>query len=150
HERLCRRQIRLRFRSELRAQMVDIEQQQRLRIVGLEALKRARLPALGQKFGGVHVLFEEALLVRNLQKIEHRDNHVHVGNQNRLREVGGEFAILLFEALPESRERGAQIFGVQLRHMRANLETLVKLIGSELADRNTANELPQTVFSELQ
>ena len=71
-------------------------------------------------------------------------------NQNRLREVGGEFLILLVQPLPEARRGLAQIFGIHLGQMSAGFEALVKLIGPQFSDGNPAQQLRQALFAELQ
>ena len=103
-------------------------------------LVRARLPALGQVLLRVEILGEEALLVRHAEKIQHRRDHVHVGNENGLREIGGELLILLVQTRPEAGRGLAQTLGVHFGQMGARLETFVKLIGLQFSDGNPAQQ----------
>ncbi len=108
--------------------MIDVEKQQGFGVIGLEFLKGASLPAFGEILRGFNLFFEEAALVGNFEKIEHGDNHLHVGDEDGLCQIGGEFGILRGEPLPEAGHGVAQIFGIELSQMRTNLEAFVDLV----------------------
>ena len=88
------------------AQMVDVEQQQRLRVSIFELIECLLLPAFGQIFRPIDVFGEEAFFVRYLQMVQHGLDHLEMGNQNGLRKVAGKLFVLLGQTRPK---RGAAL-----------------------------------------
>src|SRR5438270_7360601 len=107
--------------------MVHIKNKQGFRIYAPEFIEYPLLPALAEIELGVHILSEEAILVRNAEKIEDGGDHIEVGNQDGLRHVLGEIDIRHRDASPEFGDGFTQHLGVDLLEMRADLEPLVDL-----------------------
>ena len=92
--------------------MVHIKKQNRLRIYAAKLLLHALFPAFREIRLGVHILGKETILVRHAQKIQHRGDHVQMGNQDGLRQILGEILVPGRNALPQFRYRFAQAFSV--------------------------------------
>ncbi len=133
---LCRGEVSLLFPTEFPAEVINVEEQQNFGILGLEAFVCARLPAFRQILLRVEVLSEEAFLIRHADKIQHRRNHVHVGDENGLREIRRKLLVMVVQPLPEPRRGFAQTLGIHFRQMGARLEALIHLIGLQFSDRD--------------
>ena len=128
--------------------MVDVKQQHWLGIRIFELIIRLLLPALRQIFRSIDVLGEKAILVGNAQVIEHGLDHVQVRNQDGLRKIGREIFVAFAQARPEARRRLTQALGVHLGQVHARLQTIEKLKGLELADRNSAQQLSERLLAQ--
>ena len=84
------------------------------------------------------------------EQIQHRDNHVEMGDQNGLGKVRCELFVMGAEAFEEAWGGLLEVLGVDLGKVRADFKPLVKLESSQFPYGNTAHELPQVLFSKLQ
>src|SRR4051794_12536800 len=99
-----------------------------------EVIKDALLPAFGQFVCRVKVLREKAVFVRDSDEIQHIDNHVEVGHQNYLCNVGCKLVVMLYYASPQPGCDFAQALAVQLAHMETKFHALIELVSLEFPD----------------
>src|SRR5579883_163378 len=130
--------------------MVDIKGEYRLRKISCELLRHARFPAVSEIGLGVHVFREKTVLVRNAEEIEHRGDHIKVGNQDALGEVLAEILVTAGDPVPKLRGGFTQNLGIDLVEVGADLKPFVNLIGTELPDGNTADELSKRLLAQAQ
>ena len=130
------------------SQMVDIEEQERFRILAAKLLKYTLFPALGEIRFRVHLLGEEAVLMGHAKEIEHRCDHIDVGHQDGLGQVFSEVFVGLGDSGPEPRHGLAQEFRVDLMEMRPHLEAFVDLVGFQLADGYATDQLSERFFTQ--
>src|ERR1039457_6992697 len=113
-------------------------------------IERALLPPFGHVLTAVDVFREEALFVRDAQEVENRRDHVHVGNQDRLRQLRGELVVVLSEAFKHTRTDLAQHLGIEFGGVQARLETVEELVGLELPQRDGTQQFGDFGFTQAQ
>ncbi|MCU1325285.1 MAG: hypothetical protein JWN34_655 [Bryobacterales bacterium] len=105
--------------------MIDVKEQNGGIVGALKLVPNAGLPAIGEVGFSFEVLLEEAFLVGNTEGIEHRLDHVHVGDEDSLGEVRGELFFVSAKALQEARHGLLQVFGIDFGKMSPRFEAVV-------------------------
>src|SRR6202011_2024218 len=134
--------------GHFRAKMIDVEQQNIVRILAAKLLEYALLPAFGEIFGGVDVFVEEAVLVGDAEEIEHGLDHVEVRDQNGLRQLTGELLVAFVQSRPEARRGLADVLRVELAQMEADLHALVELVRLHFPDGDGAQKTPEGLLTQ--
>src|SRR4051794_20735185 len=128
--------------------MIDIEQKNFARMLSRKLVENPFVPAFRQILLRLEVFIEEALLVRDAEKVENVHDHVEMGKQKNLREIGREILFAGFNARPKFRLGMAQRFRVEFHQACPRFETFVDLIGFELADGDAPHETMKNIRTE--
>ena len=116
----------------------------------MKLLPGALLPALFKVSGDLRILGEKSVFVRNAQVIEHRLDQIQMRHQDRLRQIGGEFVIVLAQARPHPRSGLAQRLRIQLVHVQPGLQPVEELIRLQFPHGNRAHVLLKVLLAQAQ
>src|SRR5579863_2082677 len=119
---------------QLPGQVIQVEQQNRLRIYAAKFFKRSPGPTFRQILTGIQVLLKESVLVGDAERVQDSGDHVQMRDQHGLSELCGKFLIAFVDPGPHPRSGLAQMFGVEFYHMRARFEGIVDPVGFELTE----------------
>lgn len=128
--------------------MIDVEDHDRWRILTLQRIEDALLPAFGQVAFNVGVFGEEAVLVGDAEQVESIDDQVQVRDEDGLRKVNGEILLPALDSRPKLRSGFPQVLVVELYQVRAGLDLIEKLIGSQAAEGNAADKFAKNVLAK--
>ena len=134
--------------QQLPAEVIDIKEENRLRIGIIKLFEHAGFPALGEMLFGVQILGEEAAFVRDAEEIKDGRNHIQVGDQDSLSHIAGEFLVAIGDPLPEAGNRLAKGLGINFLQVCANLEAFVDLVPFQLPDRNPPDQLRKRILAK--
>ena len=130
------------------SQVVDVEQQRRVREGGAEFIPDFLLPSGFEMGGNIGILGEEAAFVRDAQMIEHGLDHIEMRDQDGLGNIGGKVVVMFAEAGEEAGGGLAQGLRIELVEIETGLDAFEDLVGFQAPERNGAQELLEVVFAQ--